>query len=283
MAIEGIDIAVKAADKLRRQWNAGNRPGHVLFELADKNSVLVFRLALAAKLSGLFVRSTRDKMSLILVNTTNNNIYRQRFTLAHELGHHQLHQDRDIIIDMDGQRADDPREHEANVFAAQLLVPLKELTQVLSAYSVTATDVTDRLIVELAKLFGVSHETILWRIKIIGKLPQKDIQHRIDDTDWDAAWQRFAPDAHANTLCAQQPPVWHPQGVSSETARQVSGLPGVYREMAFEAYQRRKITAGKLAEILGLSGSSVVLDELAPLITLDQANDTDSPVEPEGE
>jgi hypothetical protein len=53
--------------------------------------------------------------------------------------------------------------------------------------------------------------------------------------------------------------------------------------MAFEAYQRRKITAGKLAEILGLSGSSVVLDELAPLITLDQANDTDSPVEPEGE
>ncbi len=275
MASEGIDIAVKAADKFRRKWNAGNRPGHVLFELADRNNVLVFRFALDSKLSGLFVHSTRNKASLILINTTRKNVYHQRFTLAHELGHGQLHQDQDVVIDVDGDQ-DDPRDHEANVFAAQLLVPLKELTQVLSAYRVKAADATDRLVVELAKLFGVSHEVILWRIKVIGQLPEEETKKRIAETDWDAAWLRFAPDAHANTLCMEQPPIWNPQGVSPETARQISGLPAVYREMAFEAYQRRKITAGKLADILGLSGGTVVLDELAPLIALDQQESVES-------
>lgn len=270
MASEAINIAVKAADKLRRDWRAGNRPGHILFELANRKNMLVFRFAMASKLSGLFVHSIRDKASLILINTTNKNIYHQRFTLAHELGHSQLHEDQGLIIDLDEERQDDPRDHEANIFAAQLLVPLRELTQVLQTYRVKAADATDRLIVELAKIFGVSHEVILWRIKVIGQLPQEEIGKRIEDTDWDAAWRRFAPDAHSNTLCTERPPIWHPEGVSSETARQISGLPAVYREMAFEAYQRRKITAGKLADILGLSGSSVVLDELAPLIALDQ-------------
>ena len=270
MASEGIDIAVKAANKLRGEWRAGSRPGHILFELANRKNMLVFRFAIASKLSGLFVHSPRDQASLILVNTTNKNIYHQRFTLAHELGHSQLHEDQGLIIDLDEDRKDDPRHHEANIFAAQLLVPLQEMTRVLRTYRVRAADATDRLVVELAKIFGVSHELILWRLTLIGKLPSEETQQRIEETDWDAAWKRFAPDAHPNTLCAERPPIWHPEGVSLETAQQISGLPTVYREMAFEAYQRRKITAGKLAEILGLSGSSVVLDELAPLIALDQ-------------
>lgn len=271
MASEGIDSAVKGADKIRRKWGAGTRPAHVLFELAGRNNVLVFRLALDSRLSGLFVRCRRHKTSIILVNTTNKNLYHQRFTLAHELGHYRLHEDEDVVIDVAKEGDDDFREHEANIFAAQLLVPLEELRDVLRGYRVEAKDVTDRLIVELAKTFGVSQEVILWRIRLLGGLSPEDTRGRVEGTDWDAAWRRFAPDAYQNTLCAGGGIMWQPEGVSAQTAEQISRLPPVYREMAFEAYQRHQITAGKLAEILGLDSKQAVLGELAPLLLPDQA------------
>ena len=50
---------------------------------------------------------------------------------------------------------------------------------------------------------------------------------------------------------------------------QVSRLPTVYREMAFEAYRRGAITAGKLAEVLGLRDRQTVIEELRPILKPD--------------
>lgn len=82
------------------------------------------------ELSGMVHRRS-DGSGVIGVNSSHSPT-RQRFTIAHEIGHLLLHSDDDVHIDEKrplGQRdeissqAIDPREIEANQFAAELLMP----------------------------------------------------------------------------------------------------------------------------------------------------------------
>ncbi|MCH9844862.1 MAG: ImmA/IrrE family metallo-endopeptidase [Alphaproteobacteria bacterium] len=105
------------------------------------------------KISGLFYQNK------IYVNEKEPT-YRQTFTIAHELGHYILHKDwintnnyqvlyrRDMVV------ADDPKEKEANCFAANLLVPKFMLDRFHKFASVD----------ELATLFCVSKAVIRNRL-----------------------------------------------------------------------------------------------------------------------
>jgi Zn-dependent peptidase ImmA (M78 family) len=100
---------------------------------------------------------------------------RQRFTIAHELGHFMLHRntqkelfvDKDFIVKFRSKktysRAEMLHESEANAFAAALLMPkdfiLKEL------YKKKNQDLTEtELIEELAKTFDVSVLAMTYRL-----------------------------------------------------------------------------------------------------------------------
>lgn len=265
----------REARKLRRDWQAGARPGPDLFRLADLNGVLVFKLTIAPDLSGLLVRSSSLKPSIIIVNTNRKNVFHQRFTLAHELGHLRLHGSEEEVFDDAIDESTDAggtdRDSEANWFAAELLVPYQELQRVVRSFCVPDAGLSDRLVIELASYFGVSHQAMLWRLKALRKLSADEVKGRIAETNWDQAWRTYAPEEHSNTQIRHEPAVsWRQDGVSEDTARQISKLPDAYREMAFEAYRRRLITAAKLAEILGLPSKQVVIEELLPLIDPDQ-------------
>lgn len=90
---------------------------------------------------------------------------RQRFTIAHEIGHH-VHGDLDAPRDTSEQfsaRSPDPREVAANRFAAALLMPAA-----LVKHMVLEQRVTD--IAKLAGTFGVSTAAMEFRLKAIGLL-----------------------------------------------------------------------------------------------------------------
>lgn len=90
---------------------------------------------------------------------------RQRFTIAHEIGHH-VHGDLDAPRDTSEQfsaRSRDPREIAANRFAAALLMPAA-----LVKHMVLEQRVTD--ISKLANAFGVSTAAMEFRLKAIGLL-----------------------------------------------------------------------------------------------------------------
>lgn len=85
---------------------------------------------------------------------------RQTFTVAHELGHKILHEEwakssdyRMLFRDQDATDQD-PREREANTFAAHLLVPRFMLNAIWDQYAVE----------DLSKLFAVSVPVIKNRI-----------------------------------------------------------------------------------------------------------------------
>ncbi|MDO8571898.1 MAG: ImmA/IrrE family metallo-endopeptidase [bacterium] len=73
--------------------------------------------------SGLLIR--KDGSALIGVNSTEA-LVRQRFTIAHELGHFFLHPQKDTFVDYRDNKKEamrTPRERQANMFAAALLMP----------------------------------------------------------------------------------------------------------------------------------------------------------------
>lgn len=108
--------------------------------------------------------SYRDGKPLITYNSTDASV-RQRFTIAHEIGHH-VHGDLDAPRDTTEQfsaRTRDPKEVAANRFAAALLMPAA-----LVKHLVLEQRITD--LARLARAFGVSTAAMEFRLKAIGFL-----------------------------------------------------------------------------------------------------------------
>jgi Zn-dependent peptidase ImmA (M78 family) len=87
---------------------------------------------------------------------------RKIYTIAHELGHYILHrdyansQDYQVLLRRNQyEGVKPPEEQEADAFAANLLVPMKFLRQYKDVASSS----------ELARLFCVSHDVILHRLR----------------------------------------------------------------------------------------------------------------------
>ena len=91
-------------------------------EIASKLQIKISR-APSKDFSGLLIR--KDGHALIGVND-NEAPVRQRFTIAHELGHFLLHPRKDTFVDYRDNKKDIMRtavEKQANMFAAALLMP----------------------------------------------------------------------------------------------------------------------------------------------------------------
>jgi Zn-dependent peptidase ImmA (M78 family) len=106
---------------------------------------------------------------------------RQRFTIAHELGHLLLHEGRPLTVDQAVLRIDlrndissmatDDQEIQANTFAAALLMP-EEIVMDYATNTVRLNgEITrDDLISELARKFDVSSEAMGYRLINLGIL-----------------------------------------------------------------------------------------------------------------
>ena len=118
----------------------------------------------------------RDGKPVIGVNA-NHHPNRQRFTIAHELGHILLHRSRleaAVLIDKNknfiprdaiSAEGTDPVEVEANAFASELLMPVNLVRQVLSESTRDLHD--DEYLIALAKRFRVSLAAFQFRLEKI--------------------------------------------------------------------------------------------------------------------
>jgi Zn-dependent peptidase ImmA (M78 family) len=132
-------------------------------------------------ISGMVARE--GKHPVIGVNTSHSTA-RQRFTIAHEIGHLELghlpeghggdgvHIDRDFKVmlrDSNSSQATDPTEIEANAYAAALLMPRSMLIkeqELISGFDIE----DDRLIQGLAARYKVSTQAMNFRLNNIASL-----------------------------------------------------------------------------------------------------------------
>jgi Zn-dependent peptidase ImmA (M78 family) len=130
-------------------------------EIASKLGIKISR-GPSKDFSGILIR--KDGSALIGVNSSEAAV-RQRFTIAHELGHYYLHPKKDTFIDYRDNKKDpkrSPNEREADMFAAALLMPREQIEK--DFRSLVKTGFTDYEIQKLAEHYQVSEMAMKLRV-----------------------------------------------------------------------------------------------------------------------
>ena len=155
-AVRSLDDAEEASTRLRIAWKLGNDPIPDLCELLEEKGIKVCAVPLPEKVSGVqaSVETNRDEQLPVIIVNANHPGDRQRFTVAHELGH--------IWLDLQGSV--DP-EQACHRFAASLLIPADLLRRELGR---SRRSIAPRELFDLKRVFGVSAQAILRRATDLG-------------------------------------------------------------------------------------------------------------------
>jgi len=173
-----IENARKRARRLLVDHDVQQPPVDVL-ALAHDQGIRVDFPELEDKISGMLIQTGHE--TVIGVNAKHHE-NRQRFTLAHELAHHQLHPNSPTVY-VDGMmvhfRGEEEQggaliEVEANAFAAALLMPEDFLREDLRDRTVDMFD--DLAVRRLAQRYKVSVQALTIRLMELGLL--RGIQQR---------------------------------------------------------------------------------------------------------
>lgn len=174
---------------------------------------------------------------MVLTSNRTDDVYRYRFTAAHELGH--------LVLHGDIAPGDSHHEREADAFAAEFLTPRDSIISALPA----RTDL--RRLAELQRIWGVSVDSLLYRCREVGLLSDQAAAR---------AWRRLAD-------LREEP------GFATES---VTGYPGeqpVMLRRAFELAARETgLTISDLARELGWSMARtrqlLGIEDLRPVLRL---------------
>lgn len=151
----------RAARLLRRYWQLDNGPIPHLVRLLEKRGIIVtlvpFAGSATAKVDA-FSTSHLPRPLIVLTPDRANDVYRHRFTAAHELGH--------LLLHGDVAPGDPLQEKEADVFAAEFLTPEAEIVPQLPARMDLAK--LDRI----SREWGVGVESLVYRCHEVGVLSE---------------------------------------------------------------------------------------------------------------
>jgi Zn-dependent peptidase ImmA (M78 family) len=169
--------ARQSAERLLASMHVRDAPVDVA-GIAARLGLRVVRQDLGAEISGLLVRTSAGTHICVAAGQSE---VRRRFTIAHEIAHHVLqhqfepgehvHVDRGNYISQRGVRASegiDPKEIEANQFAACLLMPSKMVRAEVD--SLGGGLLFDGHVESLAKTFKVSEQAMTIRLTTLGLL-----------------------------------------------------------------------------------------------------------------
>jgi Zn-dependent peptidase ImmA (M78 family) len=141
--------------------------------IAAGQGIRVQTSPLPDQLSGLLYREKGAQHAIIGVNSLHATV-RQRFTIAHELGHFLLHKD-EVHVDrgysmrfrsIRSATAEDRAEIEANQFAAELLMPEAFIRKAWKTHAFALDD--EYSLSEMARRFQVSPQALTYRLTNLG-------------------------------------------------------------------------------------------------------------------
>jgi Zn-dependent peptidase ImmA (M78 family)/transcriptional regulator with XRE-family HTH domain len=239
--------ATECASALRKHLGFG--PGEVnanIFDDFRRLGIHVFRRQLAnSNISGLFIMHPVAGRC-VLVNY-DEDIYRQRFTAAHEAAHAIFNVEDEVTISFQKWDATDLREVRANTFASQYLLPPELLK------TIPSNAWNERQGIDVARKLKVSTAALaiaLKEAKLIGDTTFAEVQRG-----------KVPRDAKEDP---ELPKSLSPMGRARKVGLLTRGLSDYYVGLCFDAYEQKQVTAGRLAEMLLVHGPNE-LRELAQL------------------
>ncbi len=148
-----------------------SKPAIPVDDIAMLLDIDVRYAALVGNISGLFY--TENGKSIIGGNSLHSPV-RQRFTVAHEIGHYYLKHkgdffvDRRILFRSENSKDINPKEEiEANAFAASLLMPEEMVMNEIMKNELWDSD-ADTVVHKLATIFEVSTQAMEIRLQNLG-------------------------------------------------------------------------------------------------------------------
>ena len=150
---EAVSRPAAAARALREAWGSGAEPIRHLLRTAENHGIICafspFQIASVDAYS--FESGLRP---IIILNPLKGDYYRQRWDLAHEIGH--------LVLHRDAEPGSHKAEAEAHRFAAELLLPAGRIRE-----SLPLRPIWPRL-QTLKENWGVSIQALLYRARELG-------------------------------------------------------------------------------------------------------------------
>jgi len=233
--IETPEDAQDAAAKLRSKWRLGTDPIPSMTDMLEERGIKVIALDLPNEISGskTVARLAPDRSVLAVIINSNHTGERQRFTLAHELGH--------LVLDVSGRLSRREAEKAMDRFAGAFLVADEELRRMAGTHR---SDVSLGELVELKRHFRVSLQCLVVRLGQTGILSEADQQRH---------WRMLKDHGFLD------PPYAEPEALDPERSHRLHRL-------AMRAVSEGALSESKAAEVLGISarGLNDLLDAEAP-------------------
>ena len=210
--------AEHAALALRMYWGIGLDPISNLVDLLEERGIKVFSFGLD-NIDGLTAQVRRDNGNIVYAVVVNSRDWgeRQRFTVAHELGH--------MIVDVSPREM---QEKVANRFAGAFLMPAETLR---SEFGKHRKSVSMAELLELKRIFGVSAQALVYRCKELGifSAPMvRNLFHHFELRGW------------------RRPPYKEPGGIEPEEPKR-------FDRLCFRALSEGAISNAEASELLGQS------------------------------
>ncbi|MEV6712569.1 XRE family transcriptional regulator [Lentzea sp. NPDC051208] len=170
----------RAARLVRQEWGIDVGPAGHLVRLLENQGVLVVFSPPQTALVDAYSFDSKLR-PVVVLNPIKRDYYRQRFDIAHELGHLVMHAD----AEPGGRIVED----QAHRFAAELLMPADQIRDLLP---VTMGGNVWRTLARLKEQWGVSIQALLYRARWLGRL--SDVSYRNAMTTISArGWRRNEP------------------------------------------------------------------------------------------
>jgi len=210
--------AERAAEKVREAWELGVDPIPNFIELLEERGIKILSVRLS-NIDGLTAKVSRGNKPAAPVIVLNSESWgeRQRFTLAHELGH--------MVLNMRGGLDSEKAAHR---FAGAFLMPAESIWGEIGKHR---TSIGWGELFELKKLFGVSVQAIVYRCHDLDIFPQglhQSLFKQITKEGW------------------RKPPYEEPYAMKPER-------PIRFNRLCFRALSEGAISEAKAAELLGIT------------------------------
>lgn len=158
---ESSTLPEEAARLLRKHWDIGSGPVGHLVRLAENHGVVVVFSPTQTAAVDAYSFDDGYRPTVVL-NPAKEDYYRQRFDVAHEIGH--------LVMHVDAEPGSKVVENQAHRFAAELLLPEDELRDLLPRKA------DWRILATLKETYGVSLQALLYRSRALGVM--SDVTYR---------------------------------------------------------------------------------------------------------
>ena len=163
--INAVEEAERAATRVRAAWNLGGGPIPDITELLEERGIKVFKWRLPGSVDGLScrVRRVRGDDVRVVVCSTGKSPERQRFTIAHELGH--------LVLDIPPTV---PEEKACQRFAGAFLAPGDELIREVGCRRL---NFGFEELIEFKHIFGISAAALVMRMHDLGIVTEATVRN----------------------------------------------------------------------------------------------------------